>query len=112
MHQLNDNNIKNSYINVPIEYRNVLRLLREADESGLWPLSSVNRQVVVEKKSLVENGGKGGSFSIGAFPKSYMQPKTNQIFPELMKVIYLFKYIIKHNHNHYILILLFRHVLN
>ena len=42
-HLLTDNDTSNA----PAAYRKVLRLLREADRSGLWPLSSVARQKVM-----------------------------------------------------------------
>ena len=68
----------------PTPYEAVLRLLREADASGLWPPTSIGRQSVVADESLVENGGMGGSFSVGQLPKHLLQPKGNELFPELL----------------------------
>jgi len=68
----------------PAAYRNVLRLLQEADVSGAWPASSLARQRVMHEGTLVEQGGTGGTFSVGAFPEGLLQPKGNALFPELM----------------------------
>jgi len=68
----------------PAAYRNVLRLLQEADVSGAWPASSLARQRVMQEQNLVEQGGNGGTFSVGAFPEGLQQPKGNALFPELM----------------------------
>lgn len=62
-------------------YEKVLCLLRAACASGLWPLSSQGRQKVIEASSLVENGGEGGSFSIGVLPAHLAQPRGNELFP-------------------------------
>jgi hypothetical protein len=76
------------FINVPPErddvphiYARVLHLLREADRSQLWPSSSTGRQQVISNTTLLEVGGRGGSFSVGALPKHLVQPKGNIIFP-------------------------------
>jgi hypothetical protein len=66
---------------VPAIYREVLRLLREADRSNQWPSSSTGRQMVIETETLVENGGRGGSFSVGALPRHMPQPRGNELFP-------------------------------
>lgn len=62
-------------------FNKVLELLRAADSSGAWPLSSLARQKVMDNDSLVEKGGNGGTFSVGCLPKSCAQPKGNVIFP-------------------------------
>lgn len=64
-----------------IMFHEVLRLLREADCSGRWPLSSTGRQRVITGATLKENGGQGGSFSVGCLPKHLAQPKGNADFP-------------------------------
>ena len=66
-----------------LAYRKVLLLLRDADKSGLWPSTSVSRKHVMNQDGLVENGGNGGTFTVGRFPKNLPQPKGNEIFPEL-----------------------------
>lgn len=71
---------------VPPVFKRVLELLRAADRSGLWPSSSTGRQSVISQESLIENGGRGGSFSVGAFPKHLAQPKGNQLFPGLFNI--------------------------
>ncbi|RYY87516.1 hypothetical protein EON63_03880, partial [archaeon] len=68
----------------PAVYREVLRLLRQADRSGLWPSSSTGRQQVIMPQTLLEQGGRGGSFSVGALPAHLPQPKGNTLFPELV----------------------------
>jgi tRNA pseudouridine(38-40) synthase len=67
--------------NVTIAYARVLDLLRKASDSGLWPVSSQGRQKVINSSSLVECGGIGGTFSIGALPSHLSQPKGNELFP-------------------------------
>ena len=37
----------------------------------------------MNQDGLVENGGNGGTFTVGRFPKNLPQPKGNEIFPEL-----------------------------
>ena len=74
---------------IPALYRKVLELLREADLGGSWPSSTAARRVVVESTDLVENGGRGGSFSIGCFPAHFVQPKGNVMFPSLVKHAFL-----------------------
>lgn len=69
---------------VPKLYHDVLKLLREADYSQLWPASSTRRQNVITSETLLEKGGRGGSFSIGALPSHLSQPKANQLFPDLL----------------------------
>jgi tRNA pseudouridine(38-40) synthase len=70
---------------VPDIYREVLTLLRQADRSKLWPASSTGRQTVIEENTLLENGGRGGSFSVGAFPAPLPAPKGNIYFPGNLK---------------------------
>jgi hypothetical protein len=65
---------------VPAVYREVLMLLRQADRSKAWPASSSGRQMVIERNTLLESGGRGGSFSVGAFPPPLPQPKGNTVF--------------------------------
>lgn len=72
----------------PLVYRRVLQLLREADRSGQWPSSSTGRQQVIDADTLVENGGRGGSFSVGALPKRMPQPRGNELFPELLRACF------------------------
>lgn len=66
---------------VPTVFAKALYLLREADRSQLWPSSSTGRQQVIATTTLLELGGRGGSFSVGALPKHLVQPKGNIIFP-------------------------------
>lgn len=90
---------------VPAAYARVLRLLREADASGMWPASSMARSKYIanapEDKKVDKSGKKikkekvlepvvvaeepegviGGSFSIGCYPKPLMEPKGNSLFP-------------------------------
>lgn len=66
---------------VPAVFAEVLHLLRLADKSQAWPASSTGRQQVITGMSLLEQGGRGGSFSVGALPKHLVQPKGNLIFP-------------------------------
>jgi hypothetical protein len=72
----------------PVVYRRVLQLLREADRSNLWPSSSTGRQMVIETDTLVENGGRGGSFSVGALPRHMPSPRGNELFPDLMRACF------------------------
>lgn len=102
--------------NVPEVYQKVLYRLREANASGLWPSTTPKRQLVMvatkadNEKSVSlamahvkakfnkderlsayvfeeGQGGASGSFSVGAFPGE-MQPKGNELFPELMKAAF------------------------
>jgi hypothetical protein len=59
----------------------VLNLLRSIDASGSWPQTSIGRQKVLNMNTLVECGGRGGSFSVGCLPKHLAQPKGNYLFP-------------------------------
>lgn len=65
----------------PDVYLRCLELLRAADNSGHWPSSSSLRQRVIVDETLVEKGGKGGSFSVGSLPKPLPPPKGNALFP-------------------------------
>jgi tRNA pseudouridine(38-40) synthase len=73
---------------VRAQYAKVLTLLREADNSGKWPQTSVGRKQVMVNSGLVEFGGRGGTFSVGAFPANQAQPKGNELFPELAKACF------------------------
>lgn len=75
---------------VPEIYREVLHMLRAADRSMLWPASSTGRSQVIMAGTLLESGGRGGSFSVGALPKHFVQPKGNDIFPGIL--YHFFKY--------------------
>ncbi|CAE7192666.1 unnamed protein product, partial [Symbiodinium pilosum] len=55
----------------PAEYAEVLRLLREAEESGKWPPCSKGREKVIKDSTLTEHGGAGGSFSVGSMPDGF-----------------------------------------
>jgi len=69
----------------PIEYIATLQLLREIDVSGRWPEISTGRMKVIKSSTLSENGGNGGSFSIGSMPPPLEPPKSNRLFPDLMR---------------------------
>jgi len=75
--------------NIPDVYRKVLELLREADSSGLWPTTTVARQKVIDSTTLAENDGKGGSFTLGCLPKNLLQPRSNSIFPDLLRECFI-----------------------
>lgn len=66
---------------VPSEYQEVLRLLRVADRSGLWPPSSAARRGVIVDTKDASGISTGGSFSVGCLPRPLAQPKGNAIFP-------------------------------
>eukprot|EP01039_Chlorochromonas_danica_P001233 gene1233-1345_t len=72
----------------PPVYREVLHYLRLADRSQSWPASSTGRQQVIANATLIETGGRGGSFSVGALPKHLPPPKGNDLFPELLKAAF------------------------
>ena len=71
-----------------LAYEKVLGLLREADNSGKWPSTSVSRRQVMSEEGLIENGGRGGTFTVGQFPKNLPQPKGNELFPELAEACF------------------------
>ena len=112
---------------VPFLYEMVLKCLRKADQSGIWPSTTPKRQMVMvstpttgsdddasknavfsslaiahmrAKKNKTERssaykfqegqGGASGSFSVGAMPgdRGCHQPKSNTLFPELMKAAF------------------------
>jgi tRNA pseudouridine(38-40) synthase len=78
-------------LRAPAVYRKVLRLLQQADCSGQWPPSTTLRQKVIAGTSLPENGGTGGSFSVGVMPKPFPEPKGNKLFPgEYVPVFHIF----------------------
>eukprot|EP01031_Cornospumella_fuschlensis_P025957 gene25957-31347_t len=81
--------IPTSHDDCPAVYSEVLRLLRQADRSGLWPSSSTGRQQVIMPQTLLEHGGRGGSFSVGALPAHLPQPKGNTLFPELVYACFM-----------------------
>lgn len=81
-------NLLPGFDDCPAVYREVLTLLRAADRSQCWPASSTGRQSVISSPSLLEQGGRGGSFSVGALPKHLIQPKGNDLFPELMRACF------------------------
>lgn len=70
-------------------FLDVLRLLRAADTSGLWPGSTSGRQKVIQDSTLSENGGRGGSFSVGVLPAPLAAPRGNELFPELVRACFL-----------------------
>ena len=103
---------------IPELFARVLKCLQDADSSGKWPATTPKRQLVMvstkedgaavseslssaHMKAKSNNvvsasaysfaegqGGASGSFSVGAFPPSYDQPKANEIFPDLMKAAF------------------------
>lgn len=68
---------------VPEVYADVLCLLREAENSGKWPGISKGREKVIKDSTLAENGGGGGSFTVGSMPPPLEPPSGNIMFPEL-----------------------------
>ena len=98
---------------IPVLYMRVLELLREADASGLWPTTTLARQkVIVDATSdttttttntntttttntntttndTTTNLQGGGSFTLGCLPKNLLQPKSNSIFPKLLRESFL-----------------------
>jgi hypothetical protein len=81
----------------PNHYIKVLSLLRLIDQNGKWPKTSTNRQKVIE--STFENGGYGGSFSMGSFmgTKHNQECSSNVLFPKLLKEIFLLENILYPN---------------
>jgi tRNA U38,U39,U40 pseudouridine synthase TruA len=100
---------------VPVIFQTVLYHLRQANSSGLWPETSLKRQLVMVDSSGSKNGQQvslamsyskanfdtpdrdsaytsegsaSGSFSIGHMPDSNSQPKANELFPELVKAAF------------------------
>lgn len=69
----------------PAVYEEVLKLLRAAETSGKWPGISKGREKVIKGSTLAENGGSGGSFTLGSMPAHLEPPAGNAIFPELAK---------------------------
>jgi tRNA U38,U39,U40 pseudouridine synthase TruA len=65
---------------VPGMFRHMLCLLREAEQSGRWPASSISRRNVIDK-----NSKRGESFALGRMPAHLKQPAANDRFPELMQ---------------------------
>lgn len=70
----------------PTAYERVLCLLRQADRSGNWPDTSLNRKRVINDESTKDN--MGGSFTVGALPAHMAQPKGNQLFPDLLRACF------------------------
>ena len=64
----------------PQMYRHVLRLLRDAETSCLWPASSISRRNVIDGRSK-----RGESFAMGRMPQNLPQPRANAVFPELLQ---------------------------
>eukprot|EP00435_Cladocopium_sp_Y103_P032877 s2677_g8.t1 len=64
---------------VPGKYAEVLRLLREAEQSGKWPACSKGREKVIKLSS----EGTHGSFTVGSMPASMEAPNGTKLFPEL-----------------------------
>lgn len=69
----------------PKAYAEVLRLLRAADSSGLWPGISTSDEDVVRSSTLLDKGVRGGSFTSGSMPAPLDAPHLNCIFPELSR---------------------------
>ena len=46
------------------------------------------RARVINSSTLAENGGAGGSFCLGAMPKTHHQPAANKAFPELLEAAF------------------------
>eukprot|EP00931_Biecheleriopsis_adriatica_P056578 TRINITY_DN33529_c0_g1_i1.p1 TRINITY_DN33529_c0_g1~~TRINITY_DN33529_c0_g1_i1.p1 ORF type:complete len:927 (+),score=197.65 TRINITY_DN33529_c0_g1_i1:118-2898(+) len=69
----------------PAVYADVLKLLREAACSGRWPGISKGREKVIKDSTLAENGGEGGSFTVGSMPPPLEEPAGNRLFPELAR---------------------------
>ena len=65
---------------VPVAFRHLLCLLREAELSGRWPASSISRRNVIDKASK-----RGESFALGRMPAHLKQPLANERFPELLQ---------------------------
>jgi hypothetical protein len=61
-------------------------LSQEAEASGQWPGSSLARQKVVTDETLAEQGGAGGTFTVGVVPGTTKQPKANSIFPGTVQI--------------------------
>ena len=104
--------------NTPQLYEKVLYYLREINSSNTWPSTTAKRQLVMvsisegknQYDSLLEShvkaqskkleresaysfregeGGASGSFSVGAMPGMQCEePKSNKLFPELMKAAF------------------------
>jgi len=78
----------------PPEYADVLRLMREADSSGLWPSTSRARSRVVIGGS--EDSGSFSAASPSALSGDYAPgnvlglkpPRGNVVFPDLIKAIF------------------------
>eukprot|EP00933_Yihiella_yeosuensis_P066569 TRINITY_DN7090_c0_g1_i2.p1 TRINITY_DN7090_c0_g1~~TRINITY_DN7090_c0_g1_i2.p1 ORF type:complete len:464 (-),score=70.37 TRINITY_DN7090_c0_g1_i2:207-1550(-) len=82
----------------PAAYKEVLRLLQEADASGMWPESSEarkrlisdaveGRQAKLDAKDQALPGG--GTFSVGVMGGGLADPKGNSLFPELLRASFL-----------------------
>eukprot|EP00936_MAST-01D_sp_MAST-1D-sp1_P000526 g526.t1 len=77
----------------PSAYREVLRLLREADHSGRWPRSSTKRQALMHPNppslssalTTADQQGRAGSITLGTMPPPLRQPHANALFPELLR---------------------------
>lgn len=76
-------------VSVPVAFRYMLCLLREAEQSGRWPASSISRRNVIDK-----NSRQGESFALGRMPAHLKQPTANELFPELMQAAIALEYIL------------------
>ena len=74
---------------VPPVFRHMLCLLREAEQSGRWPASSVSRRNVIDK-----NSRRGESFALGRMPAHLKQPTANELFPELLQAAIALEHIL------------------
>lgn len=97
----------------PSSYAKVLRLLREADTSGLWPATNPARDSIISGRKEThpdsdtgevgeaseeaqradgeahkEQQQRGGTFTVGAFPPPYPPPRGNLLFPELTRAAF------------------------
>jgi hypothetical protein len=89
-------NVQLSVSPPPTSYTKVLTLLREIDRNGTWPRTSTNRSKVIESNALTENGGEGGSFSMGSLclmgeqqqQQQHQACNANALFPELLNEVF------------------------
>jgi tRNA U38,U39,U40 pseudouridine synthase TruA len=80
---------------VPSEYERVLQLLRDADNSGLWPASTEARKKVIFDAD--NESFTGGTFSVGVMPEMYNDPRGNTLFPELLRAAFQLEKVIAPN---------------
>jgi len=79
----------------PLPFRNVLRLLIQADRSGLWPSTSPARQRVINLDTSTSTASNttdeslaGGSFSVGRPVQSLNTPRGNALFADLVEAVF------------------------